>query len=214
MVRLTKDGRLVLRIPGETFKDEDAYIDVTGDAIAYLFYSCALDDDVTLRDVFLLLRTNQEHFDAVFDLDTMKHVAEGLDSPPAECPELKCLELRREVAHDPEWDETVGTMFPNLCGLTESGDARSVGFVPMNELANLPVRLGWLYVYSGPIEAAKAYRDPEYTLGQILYGIMHELTFYGTPEERSLLWADVLGTIEEIKHGDASGLDDDQGAEA
>jgi hypothetical protein len=68
-LQIRKGGKLVdTRWIYDREKDQGEYqeFDVTDKAVRHLFDICYLAEDVTLKDLFLLLNTNLEQFDLIF----------------------------------------------------------------------------------------------------------------------------------------------------
>jgi hypothetical protein len=94
-----------------------------------------------------------------------------------------------------------------------------VSFTPANELIDLPVKLdtkvtvfddnlkhdmdhqnktGWHY----PVAT---YTGAVYTLGNILYGVLWELSWHGGPEKRKKAWGELKASAAEIDKAIAEG---------
>lgn len=201
--------------------------DVTDRAISMLFDSCSLEDGVTLRDVLLLLNTQLDMFDLVLGNWCKDIVEEGLKGPPKEKfqPDLEFLDLYFGCEiHD---GVLSGYAFPDFHGEgfiaeedkhdkwghleVRKGDRQSwaIEFTPVNELAPVKLRLNEDFtVHDWDKLAANGYKhvDPlkfkaSFTLGHILYGILWELSFCGSPKMRQERLDDLNQRIKDVESG-------------
>jgi hypothetical protein len=219
---LTKNGKLVeTKWVYDKQKEEGSYVDsdVTDQAIRRIFDNCELEDGVTLKDVFLLLNTELQIFDAIIGNWCEKLVTEGLTKPAKphtgqyDPEEIEYLELKKNYWQDK--DSTYGQNRPDfggtgyelkedkLAGWNNKDGTPAVempkgeripwglSFTPTNELINLPLKLNRkLTIYNEDHESPDyhkviaEYDNICYTLGDILYGILWELSFHGGPESR------------------------------
>jgi len=235
MLRITKSGKLI-KNEWEPLDDNDDdntkydYVDtdVTDSAFRRLFEQCELEEGVTLKDILLLLDEHIEIFDLVLGNWCKDFVAEGLDGVQKpygayDKEAIEYLELRYRVNYDP----TEG-----LYGLTrldfggvgyvlredpedDFGHKKGeripwgVSFTPVNELANIPIRISNEYaIYNDDIQDNVAWgtelfkgNSPETTLGQILEGIVWELSWHGPPKKRDVFGDSLKETVEKIKDG-------------
>lgn len=158
--------------------------DITDESPFYLFFPrCYLADDVTLRDLFMLTRQHMPVMKVVLNSWCDEFVSEGLDNEPKRDSEIECLELSFTCEQDS--DGLTGNMFPFFGGQSET-ENYSVSFAKCYELIDLPVKLGdfgiWHILPTGYKE--DRIKNPEFSLGQILYGVFWELGWYGNPERR------------------------------
>lgn len=207
--------------------------DRTESAIRYLFEPCELAYDVTLEDIFLLLNSELTIFNLIFGNWCEEFVKEGLTKSPIpynlekyDPEQIEYLELY----YTPEYDKSDaqnrlnGFLMPNFHGVgvklredTESykkGDRIKWGInlSPINTLIKIPVKLNKRFIIhedniqSKPDEKPKVlgeFENPQYTLGNILYGIIWELSFYGPPEERDKVKRGLEERMEKIDSGTA-----------
>ena len=83
-LRITKGGKLIeTRWVYDEGKSEGDYkkVDVSDQAIRLLYSYCDLEEGVTLKDVFLLLNSEIDVFDAVIGNWCKELVTEGLTKP-------------------------------------------------------------------------------------------------------------------------------------
>jgi hypothetical protein len=191
--------------------------EVTDQAIRLLFEEVELDDDVTLKDVFLLLNTELDLFDAVIGNWCKEFTQEALSAPGKPYdntkydPEMiEYLELRKSITIDKCLGKTntYGTSRPDFGGVGvvlqkdddvehyKKGDRITWGitFTPTNELINIPLKLNKdmpIYYMDYDSKDLKEWDktiytcpDVTYTLGDILNGVVWELSFHGGPDSR------------------------------
>jgi len=232
-------------------KGEYVERDVTQNAIRYLFEPCELEEGVSLRDIFLLLNTELEIFDAVIGNWCKEIVTEGLTQPAKpytgqyDPDGIEYLELYWSMYYDngtKYGPSFYGYHRPDFHGIgyelkedklfdwidKDTGKpavewpkgARinwGISFSRANDLIDIPVKLddkatvfddnlksksdhqaktGWGYPLA-------EYKGATYTLGNILYGIIWEMSFHGGPESRDERSEELKQAVDEIKAGTA-----------
>lgn len=216
-------------------KGEYQEFDRTDSAIRRLFEPCELAEDVTLKDIFELLNTEIDLFDAVIGNWCKEIVTEGLTQPGKpydlskyDPEQIEYLELR----YTPEYelydgvDSCHGFHRPDFGGvgveLQNDGDQEhykkgeripwGISFTPANELINIPVKLNDTFaIYEGILRSAEGqmpkmlaeFKNPTYTLGGILEGVIWEMSFHGGPAKRDAFGAELRQTVDDIKSGKA-----------
>lgn len=215
MLKIVKGGKLI-RIDDETKKTKD----VTKYSPQFLFEQCVLDRGVTLRDIFLIINKNIEVYDSVLGNWVKEIVKEGLYSKQPKDKELKYLELYWHYEYDEYKNKysLCGGMFPELHGRAKKDPEIpcSIAFINTSTIIDLPVKfrehLGISdnsefdinnknkdYLKTYWEEHYYKFLNPQYTLGQILYGIMWELSFYGPPKDRDKRAKEITKLAEEIE---------------
>jgi len=203
--------------------------DVTNTSPGHLFDVCELEDGVTLRDVFLLLQKNIDIYNMIIGNWVDEVVDEGLNNKDKENKkdnEVEYLELYWFLDHHKysnTSEEMYGMLFPNFHGVgyeskedkedIKKGEITSyaVEFTPTYELINCPIRLKEEMAFietdyskkDGTPWVERNYKKCHFTLGHILYGIIWELSFCGSPKERDEQSSKINKSIEEIKDGTA-----------
>lgn len=237
---ITKGGKLVNNYwNGDLMKY--VQVDVTDKAICKINNHCILDDDVTLEDVFLLLNTEIDVFDAMIGNWCKDYVEEGLkhvinmtkDKASIYNPdEIEYLELNWDFYYD---DNTkYGQSFyghdkPSFGGvgfklkedkLCEWKDKDGTDIIewnkgsripwslmgtPVYELKHLPVKLkDEIKVYNDNTESKdfhkiiNTYKGASFTLHNILYGIIWELSFHGSPTKTIKFREEINKSVKEI----------------
>lgn len=248
-LRIKKGGKLVeTKWVYDHAKQEGEYqdFDRTSTAVRHMFEQCELEEGVTLKDIFLLLNSELEVFDAVIGNWCQEIVTEGLTQPakPYDLTDEEAVEFL-DLRWDWYYDDAsqYGPSFyghgrPNLGG---TGIARTkvkyfdwndkngnpeveynigdrtpwaISFTPANELINVPVRLmNEAVVYDDNTDKGfdvqnktgygfpiATYKNPTFTLGNILYGIIWELSFFGGPDKRQEKKDELFKIVDDIKN--------------
>lgn len=224
---LKKDGKLIeTKWFYNKEKDEGSYIDsdVTDKGFFHLEDECTLDSDVTLKDVFLLLNTELDLYDSVVRNWCKELVTEGLSGSPKKDSDIDYLELYYHLEYSRfDKDDTfslLGLKRPDFHGigkvLEEDQDfckkgeriPYSLSFQSTTTLIDLPLKLKHsVEVYEDDFSKKSVNPAPTlikfdhipFTLFDILYGIVWELSFYGPPERRDEKGQEILNIVKDIK---------------
>ena len=80
-----------------------------------------------------------------------------------------------------------GNVIPDFKSFSSKQDELcALDFTPSNKIAGLPIKLSKkLWIRKGGQGKDEAFDNPQYTLGQILMGIVGELLWHGSPDERN-----------------------------
>lgn len=191
----------------------EAWVDNTSFAIRFLFDECTLEEGVTLRDVFLLLDSNLDMFDIVLGNWTREFTTEVLHGSSEKSSDLDHLYLEWSLNVDDHWSEdgqktgrthVDGNLYPGFHGWgTYHGEGVKgrfgVSLSPASSLADLPLKLvetfsihnnkAWWESRGSEKEKpweefSTVYDHAGFTLGQILQGIIWELSWNGNPTSR------------------------------
>lgn len=201
--------------------------DVTATAPAYLFRRCRLAKNVTLRDVFLLLRKHEKLFTAVLrnwcaeytaealatkgDPYTKRYSADGIEYLKLQ----KWLSVwsfpKKQWASADDITHFGGVGFALRRASKELGVPKGyrmswgVDFTPVHQLANIPLRLDDEYIVTveggddPKTNQEHRYLGATFTMGEILHGILWELSFHGSPKDRDARSAELDKTVEEYR---------------
>lgn len=210
-------------------------MDVTARAVEYLFDTVEVDPAVTLGDIFRLLEANPA-LKHVFKRDYAEQLAaEALKGPLPDDDDiqdrLEYLELDEqwrlntaENAYDPTHRLNVSGIGFKLLedapdyGVKAGGRVRfSLTCTSIRKLLDLPVRIN----QSVPVIEADVYANAYckelsranhtgVSLGQVLHGLLFELSFHGGPEEQEEFTASLkeqmaeldAGTLKTVSHDD------------
>jgi hypothetical protein len=188
----------------KSFKEED----VTNQSIRLVFENCQLHAETTLQDVFLLLNSQIEMFVLFFGSLVEEMTNEALIPASNKTDDIKFLELYWHLSYDvdPFTNKEVlaGTRFPSFHGVGEN-DFYSVALSKINNLTHLKLKLrdeAIIHDFRKEVntEIAK-FANMEYTFGQIIHGIIWELTFYGSPTMRDEMSKTLQKRIDDIESG-------------
>jgi hypothetical protein len=97
-------------------------------------------------------------------------------------------------------------LYQNQILMCKAGEriAYAVELTPVNELAYLPIKLASELIITDqsykPEDNLK-FANCDYTLGQILYGIVWELSFFGNPTSRNKMVDELTSRIKGIEDG-------------
>jgi hypothetical protein len=207
--------------------------DITERAHERLFDSVHLADDVTLGDLFGLMEASPV-LKAVFARDHAEELcaeaAKGPVAPVEEHPDdaLEWLELYQYWS----LDTSNATYAPQHrlnfhgIGVVQSGDrpdmdvakgARQTWGISMTnprQMLHLPLRVNPQVTVCEDDVDAKGYgrtlttvQQPSVTLGQVLHGVLWELSFYGAPAEAESMKDDLMLRVDELKADIAAGVE-------
>ncbi len=210
MTKLTihKDGKITRSVWNPEDRKMDAY-DVTDRAPSFLFQECTVDDDVTLRDVFLILQRDVDLYDTIFQNWCKEIVTEAFENPAKprdnDGPgQIDYVELCWNLDIDREENTLTFGGFPSFHGYGTWDDGTpgpwGVDFSPASTLLDYPLKLNdEIRVIDGAIQT---YKGAQFTLGQILYGIIWELSFFGGPKEQREAMQSLEETMRRIDNGE------------
>lgn len=202
--------------------------DITKLAPKYLFEECTIASDATLKDIFLILNKNLDIFDTIIGNWTKELVTEGLNNTATPYtgkynPDgIEYLELYKASEYNKSCKEFYSHTDLHGIGFKLKADKLfswgevewkkgtrinwSLSFLKPNEIINIPIKLNTtLTVINGDINHGKyhdklaEYQGVTYTLGEILYSIMWELSFFGGPSSRDSKKGELDVITKEIK---------------
>jgi hypothetical protein len=225
-LEIRKNGKLIdTRWIYDEEKQKGEYVefDVTDNAIRYLFDTCCLEETLTLKDLFLLLNTNLDQFDLIFGNWLKEIVTEGLtkEAEPYgdySADNIEWLDLRWYISRDK--DSFCGYDRPNFGGVGyklkketkpfyKKGSRINwgVSFSSANELINIPLRLNTDFTITNEdsdqgkfMEEIAVFKNATFTLANIIYGVIWELTWNGGPEDRENRRQDLDRAFQEAKN--------------
>lgn len=158
--------------------------DVTGSESYYFMESCILADGVTLRDLFLILDKDLPFYERIIGNWVEDIVKEGLTEEPIKDSQIDMLEIYADIEID-EDNKISAFSFPGFHGYnTEEDMAYALAFSGANDLIDLPVKLRDKVIFFNNKNEITEYGGATFTLYQILFGIIWELSFHGGPSTR------------------------------
>lgn len=197
--------------------------DVTYTSAFHLMEPCTIEDGVTLGDIFLILRRGMNIYKTVINNWVEEIVEEGLSGKTEDTVEndskIEFLELywdfTSEIGEEPGFS---GFLFPSFHGWGEwskcefghypDGHKGGIGISlsPAYTLIDIPVKLRDSvslstqknYRQSGEVQE---FKNPSYSLLHILYGIIWELSFMGSPDNRDKESQNLKDIVQGIKDG-------------
>lgn len=209
-VKICKGGNLILikEIWNDvTSKNDLTTTDISDISFKYLFNYCIFEENLTLKDIFLLIKKNLDIYDnIIINNYCSEYIQEGFS--------------QENIAIDPDtkinklvlsWDITVikdieepknylyGINFPEFFGKgyinkdTSSEVEISVCLMHIKNIIDLPIVLNKETnllkedPLSNKIITLETIQESQYTLLQILYAIFWELSYHGGPEDKKSL---------------------------
>jgi hypothetical protein len=204
-------------------------VDVTGRAHELLFDLITVHAETTLADIFGLMEASpllQKFYRRDFAEELCAEARKGAIEPPAreQAPHegIEFLELYQQWGLDTSTNEYSGTQRLHLHGIghelaEDVPEARrkkgeriewAVSLTPLRELLSLPVRVNAEVRITEEDASAKAYmseirraRNADVTLGQVIRGLLWELSFHGGPQEQLEVSEDLKRRVAEVDAG-------------
>lgn len=178
-----------------------AVLDISNRAVSFLMEDCELDENTTVGDVFLLLGINLEDLEPVIGNWVCELVLESTEEPEKEVSEdLKYAELYWTMNFD-EFG-TWGMSYPSFHGVGET-DKYGLDFSSPATIKHLPLKLNDTLTICRDEEKPLEIKNPEYSLLHILYSIIWELSFFGSPESRKAKMVEFTEQVKSIQDGTA-----------
>ena len=203
-------------------RHENPVQDVTDRAHEFLNELLEADEGVTLNDYLALLGTSPL-LQAVYARDFAESIFQEAQKDPLEQPTedpFEYLELYFQWSFDSAIQSYSGLRRMHLHGigtvLQEDRDGYKAGHriawgltgLPLRELLSIPVRVNHevSVIESAPDahaegeEIHKVHLDAA-TLGQVLHGLLWELSFHGTPAQAQAFWEEIKNDHEDLTAG-------------
>jgi hypothetical protein len=187
---------LQIQSGGKLVQIENDIKDITDISYHFLFEECTLAEDVTLKDIFLLLNKNLDSFHTLFGYWCKEFTQEALSGiEPKDKNVFDYLELYNIISINEEKIENIGCV--DLHAM-QNGEPYSLSFLNVYEYVHLPLKIGKTKIYlSGSDNNLVLEKNSSFKLGNILYGIIWELSFYGPPVERNAKKKELIQILEE-----------------
>jgi hypothetical protein len=189
--------------------------DVTDIAISYLHEDIEFDDNVTLRDLFLVINKELELFNLIFGnwIDEYTNVILcGVPESEEENNQIDHLLVSLEIEN--EGEEYNIPSFPEFHGVGickepfetyKEGDEIKWGisFSPMQKFADTLLVLDpFVHVYNSKTKEKNTYPSSGYTFFNVIYAIVYEISFHGGPEDTEKVFDSLNDQIKKIKSGE------------
>lgn len=217
-------GRIVLHpdhlLVGWAGEEEPVWPGSVLDLAQHFFDSVEIDPEFTLGDLFRLLdREDIEFLEAVIG-ESVEPLLREAREPARGGQDLRIDFLRVSNLHEDEgifrdfdgwgpWDEPYDGAWEKEPDMPREG-AISVSLTPVNHLLGLRLRYDPALVFRDPAGAEEYRTRIGITFLELLKAIFFDLTFYGPPEERDAVRADLEQQVEEIRRGDADLIPGDE----
>ncbi len=191
---------------------------------SYLFEKCEIDENVSMRDIFLLCKKNITILTPIIRQWIDEWVVYGISLPNVEKKDtnydnIDYLELSWYIEIDDE-GEMFGLREPDFgCRgyvsdkdiideydnkILDKGERMYYGISRIKELIDLPIKLN--YVTKIVDESYKPFVNRQITksfsLVEIIIGIVNEIGFHGSPDMVEVVWDNLNETITQLKNGE------------
>ncbi len=194
-------AKLIIKKGGKVFrKNYNSEYDVTDNAFQFLFEDCYLEDDIILKDIFVILKRHADIYDAVLGNWCLDFVEEAFSDNPKKDEDLSCAELYWSFSESEV--KRTHSFFPCFHGIgLDSETQYSLSLTQPSEILDTKLRLNHSVVI-GEQEYQIAY-----SFGQILNGIIWELSFHGSPDDKESTKERFKTTLSRIKSGEEETYD-------
>ena len=165
----------------------------------YLFDRVTFTNDLTLRDILLLIDQHLGVLEPILTNWVEEFIEEGLSDIKDEvCDDIDYLQIYQDCE---EYEgELSGLAFPSLHGVSISEDINySLMGLPVYSYVDKPIRLGDFEISIFGGETIYKNTAPEYSLINVLYAIVYEISFFGSPEMRDKKNKELVEAIDEIE---------------
>lgn len=213
---ITKNGFRATEWDGSPDVRRDVDVPVRN-ILRHLRSACKIEDGVTLGDIIRIVAEDAPLAEIIGHLawcDVRAFYAE-VNKPAAKFSNLKWIELSSFIEIEKPFENIRGDMDLrfDVHGVDDEAPNWAIEFTPVNEMANVPVRLD-------PIREVHDWRDWEnrpnhnlktdeglacFSLLEVLTEIFFEISFHGSPKDRNEKMGEVFGAIEEAKAAIESG---------
>lgn len=206
MLKLKPGGTL------ERTNDRNETKDVTDLAITFLHENIEFDENVTLRDLFLVINKELSLFNLIFGNWIKEYtdvILNGIPEIKETSAKIDYLRVFWEIHnHGEEYNIPA---FPFFDGISiENGEEKkwAVEYSPMQNHAHLPLVLDPnVQVYNFESKENKKYPSSGYTFFNVIQGILYEISFHGGPEATKRVLDDLTAQVKRIEAGEFSADD-------
>ena len=174
---------------------------------------CEIEPGVTLGDIFQAVQDDKTLMDFIAQYSWCWAIQEFHDEaklPPHETIDTKIVEILIEAYSElhtarkgkktfPEKPMSFNGVWLHFTGIGEDGVHYSISCTPMNELANVPVRLSNTCTFDKDFE--RLFEQPcEYcfSLLDVLDAIYFDISFHGSPSQNKEFIQGLKGMVDEI----------------
>lgn len=162
--------------------EQGSVLEVTDEMYRFLMYTCELDENFTLKDLFILIDKHLDILEPVVG-NWIRELSQEI-AKPAEClpGEIDFLNLYWDIQTDDAFG-TNGFEYPSFDGVSLDGQTYALDFANLDSLSHLPIRLQPDANVRGN-DTVLVLKKVPFTLMDIIYGVVWELSFYGSPVQR------------------------------
>ena len=186
--------------------------DISTEVMKFLYDPCLLYKDCLLIDIILLIERNFFLLKEILN-NNFKYILDELKNPnkTETETEIEYLELYKVLDENMFYTEFhgIGSEIKHENDYYKKGDRikYAIDFESINNLKNLPITLNQTLklINNNNIEQKVLIdnnKDDKYslfTLGDVLYWIVYELTWYGSPTERDLKFQEITKSVKKIQ---------------
>ena len=219
-------SKLLLRKDGSLMRTKEIYdeekncwnsseYDVADHSWHYLNDDIEFEDGITLKDFFSLINKNLDIYVGIFGNWIDEYTDVILNGIPEEQDDdsdsIDYLNVywRVDVDNDyfeiPAWPEFggVGIAKKETHG-HKVGDVVkwAVGYSPMQNYSHLPLQLEKKVILCENNSKLKEYKSNEYTLYQVIQGIVWEISFHGSPKDTAKFVEGLKETAQKFENGE------------
>ncbi len=181
----------------------------------YVFFTneyLCLDKNITLRDLFLLMNKHMEYFSVISAYSFLRElIQEALMEPEELTEDINFLELRRVAVIDNDdecLEEQNNYLFKNFefSGVGPN-DRFGLELLPLSSIITLPLFFNEKVEIQQDEKTVFTYYE-KFTLYDVINGILEELAYAGTEEDREILRTKIKAAIKEADEGEAVSFED------
>lgn len=180
------------RFDRETRQSRTEEIDHTNHACGLLFEPLNIEEDLLLKDLYLLINKNIDEFSMIFGLYYLEeYVREALESKPIDPPtEVHYLEMFFDITEAQEIWTSRQFLFdyqPQIYGRGNrkgKNESFCLEYMKPAQYIQLPLKLNKHMKIDRDKEIIYESEAAVFTLGNVIHGIFKELSFHGGPKGR------------------------------
>jgi hypothetical protein len=164
-------------------------------------------EDVTFERFFSLLLDESKFVNTVFASAmggyTLMDYAEEFSYEPLTCSDIDKLVLSWVAGYSPAEGGSPAWGFEfylDLSGASGEEGRMAIGFTPLYAYKKLPLVINpMVQIFNFKDSSTLECGEMQPTVYDVICAVLHEITFYGNPKERSSSFAQVVSDVESIK---------------
>lgn len=203
-VQLQPKGRLVRM---EWDKDAGRHVEqvIATDELAFHLHStiCFMDG-TTLRDLMALVAKDPDLFTMLTACDCLPEILAEAETELASVEEMVALELAWSAESEPSGAITITGSSIEFYGLGSDEGQMGLEFMSAGRMAGLPILLNEAFNIRDGSDPDKVvfWTTRRFTLLEVVCGVIEELTFLGSPQERDEALSDLRGRVATADEGE------------